>query len=274
MRALFTSFAAVGHLHPLIPLAAPARPRWAQEGSLATLQAIWDRRAPGRAARRVGEVYLDACPGPFQTDDIEPIAGTAQVVHVRPGLFDGPPESPAPFLSELAAPAAYVTLGTVPQFSTPSILRAVALAVADAVTSVVVTSGPNSPESLGPLPAHVHVERYLPQSAVLPNVDLFVSHGGAGGTVAALVHGLPHLVLAGAGMSQRTNAAAVERAGVGISLPVERRSDDDVRDVAARLLTDPAYAGEAGRIGMGFAALPGPADVVRLVEERAGLQST
>ena len=58
---------------------------------------------------------------------------------------------------------------------------------------------------------------YLPQSLVLPAVDLMVSHGGAGGTAGALMYGLPHLVLPGLGTSQQTIARAVQATGSGLA---------------------------------------------------------
>ena len=39
--------------------------------------------------------------------------------------------------------------------------------------------------------------QYLPQSLVLPHVDAALSHGGAGITLGALVHGPPQLLLPG-----------------------------------------------------------------------------
>jgi hypothetical protein len=133
---------------------------------------IWTEHQPGAPVRSAGNLYLDACPPPMQSEDIHLIDN---VVGVRPVSFDGVTDAVPDWLHGLPRPAAYVTLGTVGVFSTADRLRLIVDAVAPLVASVVVTTGPNPVESLGDLPRHAHAIRYLPQSAVLPNVDLVVS---------------------------------------------------------------------------------------------------
>ena len=42
------------------------------------------------------------------------------------------------------------------------------------------------PADFGPQPAHVRVERFVPQADVLREADLVVSHGGSGSLTATL----------------------------------------------------------------------------------------
>jgi UDP:flavonoid glycosyltransferase YjiC (YdhE family) len=244
---------------------APARPVGGQQFALQALDPIWQRFLPGSPPRRVGGLYLDACPPQFQTADLEEIARTARVVAIRPSLFDGPPAEPPHFLAELPRPAAYVTLGTVAVFSTPELLRRIATALSPVVASVVLTTGPNSLDDVGSLPANVYALPYLAQSLVLPTVDLMVSHGGAGGTVGALVHGLPHLVLPGEGMSQQTIAEGIQRVGVGLRLTEEHRGAEDIAAAAARLLGEPRFATTAREVRRSLELLPGPDQLVGLL---------
>ena len=248
---------------------APARALAGRQAQEAMLAPIWERHLPGSTPRRVGELYLDGCPPAFQTDDVLDIGRTTLVRPVRPTTYDGPPAEAPHLVRDLARPAAYVTLGTVPTFSTPELLHAVATAVAPVVDSVVVTTGPNPVESLGDLPPNVRAVGYLPQSSLLPAVDLVVSHGGAGGTLGALEHGLPHLVLAGRGMSQRSIAAAVDRLGVGISLDHEHRDRVSIAAACQRLLGEPSFATAARALARELDDLPGPAELVGLVESVA-----
>lgn len=245
--------------------AAPARPQAGQRLALDLLGPIWDRHLPGASPQRVGVVYLDACPPPFQTADLDEIARTARVVGVQPGLFDGPPTEPPQFLVDLPRPAVYVTLGTVAVFSTPELLQRIATALAPVVASVVLTTGPNSLDAVGTLPDNVYAVPYLQQSLVLPSVDLMVSHGGAGGTVGALVHGLPHLVIPGLGTSQQTIAKAVHRLGSGLQLPEEQRTADDIAAAATQLLGEPRFATSAREVRRSLEELPGPDELVGML---------
>jgi UDP:flavonoid glycosyltransferase YjiC (YdhE family) len=247
---------------------APARPAGACAFQLGLLEPVWAEWLPEVPARRLGELYLDACPPQLQASDLAAIASATRVFGVRPGIFDGPASPPPAWLAELPRPAAYVTRGTVAVFSTPDLLRHTALALAPLFSSVVVTTGPNPVASLGALPANVLAVPYLAQSLVLPSINLVVSHGGAGGTLGALMAGLPHLVLPGRGMSQITSAAAVERIGAGLSLPDGERDRGAIGDAAERLLSEPEFAAVARRVRAELAALPGPEEVL------AGLVST
>jgi UDP:flavonoid glycosyltransferase YjiC (YdhE family) len=252
---------------------APARPAAGREFESRALEPIWHRHGLGSTSRRVGQLYLDACPPQFQTADLADIGRTTRVVKVRPGQFDGPPAEPPALLADLGRPGAYVTLGTVSVFSTPRLLGRIASALAPLFASVVVTTGPNSVDSLGDLPPNVYPIDYVPQSLVLPAVDVVVSHGGAGGTVGAIMHGLPHLVLPGDGQSQITTAEAVHRVGAGLRLRDDERDDAHIADAARRLITEPSFAVTARRLKERLDDLPGPIEVLALIESLGGGRS-
>ncbi len=247
--------------------AAPARPEAGRRSAQRLLDPIWRGHLGSTAARRVGELYLDACPPPFQAArDLADLARGTTVVSVRPGTWDGPASDPPAFLADLPHPAAYVTLGTVPGFSTPERLTHLVEALQDEFASLVVTTGPNPDTVLEGHPAHVHVSGYLSQSQVLSKVDVLVSHGGAGGTVGALVHGLPHLVVAGDGQSQQTIAASVQRLGLGLAMsPVAPAPD--LRAAAARLVTDPSFRAAALEQRDLLLSLPGERDILGRLEQ-------
>jgi UDP:flavonoid glycosyltransferase YjiC (YdhE family) len=239
---------------------APARPGYAREDEQRRLQRYWDHYLPGRSARRVGDLYLDACPPPFQTPDIGDIARETPVRSVAPSTFDGPDGAVVP--AEPARPAAYLTFGTVPVFSTADALSHVARMLANTCASVVVATGPNTVESLGELPGNVTPTPYLPQSRILPGVDLVVSHGGAGSTLGAIMHGLPHLVLPGHGLSQMSNADAVQRLGAGVQLAPSERDGAHLAASVHLLLGEPAYARAARTIRDQLRRLASPGEVI------------
>ena len=251
--------------------ASPARPVELRERAAELLAPVWDAAIPGGHARTTGNLYLDACPPPFQTGAIAAVAAT--VLPVRPVLFDGPPGDPPEWLTTLRRPAAYVTLGTVPKFSRSGLLRTIIAALDPVVASIVVTSGPTPVAELGDLRASVHAVQYLPQSLVLPRVDLMVSQAGAGGSVGALVYGLPHLALPQTAQSQIGVADRIHDLGVGRRLAADKQTTDAIGAAARELLSDDAYARRAGELAAEFEQLPSPTDVLQIVATQRASRS-
>jgi UDP:flavonoid glycosyltransferase YjiC (YdhE family) len=249
----------------------PCRPAADREEALERLAQVWSDLAPGHSPRGVAETYLDACPPLLQSPEIQEFGG---VIPIRAVSLPEPADAdPPPWLADLPRPAAYVTLGTVPVFSTPDRLRACIDAVAPLVAALVVTTGPNDVEALGQLPDHVHAVRYATQSELLPHVDLVVSHGGAGTTLGAIEAGLPHLLLPYESQSQVGSAAAIDRLGAGTVLAPDARDPSSIAEAARRLLEEPSHRRAAVAVRASLDAVPGPESVVRrlaeLVETRA-----
>ncbi|HEY0093352.1 MAG TPA: glycosyltransferase, partial [Archangium sp.] len=75
-------------------------------------------------------------------------------------------------------PVVYATLGTVFNKLVQH-LGAVAEGLRDEPVDLIITVGRDmDPAQLGPQPPHIHVERYIPQSLLLPRCDLAIMHGG------------------------------------------------------------------------------------------------
>lgn len=260
-------FAALQHI-PCVTQswAAPARPAKERQLYRTLLAPLWAAQGLVSDPRTSGVAYLDSCPPPYQSDEIESIPG---VVLARPVLFDGPPASAPSWLATLPRPSAYVTFGTVPVFSRPEILRSVVEAIEPLVAAVVVTTGPNPVDTVPIRSPRIHVVDYLPQSQILANVDLVVSHGGAGTTLGALAYGLPHLVMPGPAPSQQRNAMRTEAIGLGLFVPQDADTDR-VRAVGQRLLSDPSYRAAGAAARSGLERMPPLEDGVRLIERLGG----
>lgn len=169
-----------------------------------------------------------------------------------------------------ARPTVYFTLGTVFNVESGDLFTRVLAGLRDLPVDVVVTVGPHvDPGELGPQPEHVRVERYLPQEEVLPGCDAVVTHGGSGSVLGALAHGLP-LVVVPMGADQPLNAARCEALGAGRVLDTLRANPADVRDAVASVLDDPSYRRAAERLRDEIAALPGPAEALKLIEALVG----
>ena len=115
-------------------------------------------------------------------------------------------------------PTVYFTLGTVFNTESGDLFTRVLSGLRELPIEVVVTVGRDvDPAGFGPQPGHIHIERYIPQAALLPHCDLVINHGGSGSVIGALAHGLP-LVVIPMGADQSLNATRCAQLGVGVAL--------------------------------------------------------
>ena len=112
--------------------------------------------------------------------------------------------------------------------------------VRDEELNVIVTIGAgNDPAALGPQPDNVHIEEFIPQSALLPRCDLVINQGGTA-ILPILANGLPLLVLPRAA-NQFHNAESCVSAGVARSLLPSEVTAEAVRGEIRALREQPAY---------------------------------
>jgi MGT family glycosyltransferase len=78
---------------------------------------------------------------------------------------------------------------------------------------------------------------YLPQPAILPLVDLVVTHGGNNTTTECFHYGKPMIALP-LFWDQYDNAQRVDETGYGVRLPTYEFADEDLLDAVERLLAD------------------------------------
>ena len=177
--------------------------------------------------------------------------------------------APAWATSLPGAPAVYFTLGTVFSVECGDLYLRVLKGLRDLPINVIVTVGRHiDPEEFGPQPGHVQIERYIPQSLILPRCQAVISHGGSGSVLGALTHGLP-MVLLPMGADQPLNAARCEALGLARVLDPVAATPESVRQTVSAVLVDPSYRRAAERIRDEIAALPGPAHAVTLLEQVA-----
>ena len=115
------------------------------------------------------------------------------------------------------------------------------------------------------LPANARVERWIPQSQLLPRCAAFVSHGGSGALLGALRAGIPILALP-QGADQFMNAERIVEGGIGRRLMPDELAPDTVRDAVRALIDDPRYATAIAVHRDSIAAMPSPAAVVPILE--------
>jgi UDP:flavonoid glycosyltransferase YjiC (YdhE family) len=192
----------------------------------------------------------------------------------------GPPALHAVETGDL--PLVYLSFGSVagslPLF--PDLYRAAIAALAPLPVRLLVTIGRDGDRDLlGPLPANVRVEAWMPQDAVLAQAAAVVCHCGSGTTLGALAHGVPIVGVPLFSGDQWNNARRVAATGAGIVIEGATRAATALpgADVVAalpaaveRVLGEPAFRRAARTLASAFAALP-PVDRAPAVLERLAL---
>jgi UDP:flavonoid glycosyltransferase YjiC (YdhE family) len=222
---------------------------------------LW--RSLGRDAPGYGGVYRDLtieiCP-----PSLEPLrVPSGEHVALRPAPL--PETTP----SAGSRPLVYVTLGTAFNANL-DIFRTVLDGLAGEPIDVVATVGNDQdPTELDPVPSNARVERFIPQSALLPTCAAVVHHGGAGTTFGTLAHGLPQVVIP-QGADNFVNAAMVERAGMALALLPGGVFADRVRDAVNKVLGESGFVTAARRTAGEIASMPGPNEVADALRARYG----
>ncbi len=202
---------------------------------------------------------------PSFRDPAFPLPGNA--ISISPDLGRSLPRSAPDWLSHLPdGPTVYFTLGTIFNHESGDLFDRVLAGLRDLPVTVIVTVGRSiDPDRFGPQPDNVHVERYVPQTVLLPHCDLVVNHGGSGSVIGALAYGLPLVVLP-MGADQLPNAQRCVQLGVGVTLDAVRVTPRSIRDTTSALLRDAQAREAAERIRDEIASLPGPEATVPMLE--------
>ncbi len=129
--------------------------------------------------------------------------------------------------------------------------------------------------STGPRAAEIRLAdtmvgaEFLPQTRIIPQVDLVVTHGGNNTVTESLHFGKPMVVLP-LFWDQYDNAQRVHETGYGRRLPTYGFADDELLDAIEQLLTDPAVAPRAASTGAAIRARDGLRAGAAVIE-RVGL---
>jgi UDP:flavonoid glycosyltransferase YjiC (YdhE family) len=238
----------------------------------AAVAPLWEQRGlePDPAAGLYRSLCLDITPPSFQRyesarnrnviDPLRPITEPPVPGEVLPQWIEHRRE----------VPLVYMTLGTNNGTNTDiAMFRSVIEGLDDLDVDVLITIGFGKDlSSIGSLPGNMHVEHYVPQSLLLPYCSAVICHGGPGTTLSSLARGLPLLILP-QGADQYVIGDLVLAAGVGLLLAPPDVTPSTIRANVLALLDEPVYREDARRLQREIAAMPGPAEVVHLIEEVA-----
>ncbi len=187
----------------------------------------------------------------------------ASVHAIGPGLWAPPGEAPA-WLADLPHPRVLVSIST--EFQDDGAIVEAALAgLADGPGSVIVTTSALDPARFEAPHDRVRIARTLPHAAVIPEVDVVVTHGGMGTTQRALAAGVPVCVVPW-GRDQSESARRAEVSGAGTMLPRARLTPARLRAaVEGALGRKPAAEGIARAFREAGGAARAVAELERLL---------
>ena len=113
-------------------------------------------------------------------------------------------------------PTVYATLGTTFN-QIPDRFQALIDALSTEDFNTIITVGQSmDPARFHPLPRHVKLEHYIPQTLILPYCDAFIFHGGFNSLHSALWHGLPVVAMPLGGGDQQPTGEQCADLGVGV----------------------------------------------------------
>ena len=208
-------------------------------------------------------LYLDIYPPALQPPGGDPVSRRQLL---RPVPFDAVAgETLPPELARNAdRPLVYLTFGTV--FNNNDTFRAALAGIRELDVRLIVTVGPQGdPAAFGPQPPNVVVERYIPQTLLLPVCDVVASHAGSGTVLASVGFGIPQLCMPQAA-DQFLNAAAVAKARAGIAIKPDQADAPTIAHAIDQLLNETDYRHNTRIIAAQIASMPSPHDVAALLE--------
>jgi MGT family glycosyltransferase len=158
----------------------------------------------------------------------------------------------------------YLSLGSLGAADVALMQRLIDL-LAKTAHRVIVSMGPRADQlTLGPKMTGAAM---LPQTSIIPQVDLVITHGGNNTTTETLHFGKPMIVLP-LFWDQYDNAQRIAELGFGCRLPTYSFDDDELPEAVDTLLADTALKDAMGRLGAAIRARNGlrhGADVIETV---------
>jgi MGT family glycosyltransferase len=156
----------------------------------------------------------------------------------------------------------YLSLGSLGSADVELMKRLVSV-LADTPHRYVVSKGPRADEF--DLPDNMWGEGRLPQTSIIPQCDLVITHGGNNTTTEAFHFGKPMIVLP-LFWDQYDNAQRVQELGFGVRLRTYDFQDDELRGAVDRLLADTDLRARMAALGERIRAADGKMRAADLIE--------
>ena len=173
---------------------------------------------------------------------------------------DEPWELPEP-LARAGGPLVYLSLGSLGSGDV-ALMRGLIATLADSPYRVIVSMGPQHAElELAP---NMTGAEFLPQTSLLGEVDLVITHGGNNTVTEALHLGVPMVVLP-LFWDQYDNAQRVDETGFGRRLSTYEHGPEELRTAIDELLADQALRARLDAVSARLQAARGTELAARLI---------
>ncbi len=159
----------------------------------------------------------------------------------------------------------YLSLGSLGSADV-ELMRRLVEVLSESPHRFIVSKGPQHTEF--DLASNMWGAELVPQPAILPHVDLVITHAGNNTTTEALHHGKPMIALP-LFWDQYDNAQRIAEVGVGMRLSTYAFAADELLGAVDRLLGDAAVRERAVAIGRRLQADPGRIRAATLIERLA-----
>jgi len=150
-------------------------------------------------------------------------------------------------------PLVYLSLGSLASGDV-ELMRGLIGSLADSSLRVIVSKGPQHEEL--ELPGNMVGEEFLPQTSILPHVDVVITHGGNNTVTESLYFGKP-MVLLPVFWDQHDNAQRMQETGFGIRLDTYGHAPEELPAAVERLLADAQLGERLSALSRRLRAAPG-----------------
>jgi len=162
-------------------------------------------------------------------------------------------------------PLVYLSLGSLGSADV-DLMRTLIASLADAPYRVVVSKGPQHDQL--ELADNMVGEEFLPQTSVLPRVDVVITHGGNNTVTECLWFGKPMVVLP-LFWDQYDNAQRIHETGFGIRLGTYTHEPEELTQAIEKLLADESAKQRLSEVSGRLQQRPGTEKAADLIEQLA-----
>ena len=162
-------------------------------------------------------------------------------------------------------PLVYLSLGSLGSADV-DLMRTLIASLADAPYRVVVSKGPQHDQL--ELADNMVGEEFLPQTSVLPRVDIVTTHGGNNTVTECLWFGKPMVVLP-LFWDQYDNAQRIHETGFGIRLGTYTHEPEELTQAIEKLLADESAKQRLSEVSGRLQQRPGTEKAADLIEQLA-----
>jgi len=194
-----------------------------------------------------------------------------QIHLVGPSLWSRPRNyQPPDWLTKFPEkrPAIYITIGTVESVYERGFFRLAIEAFREMpdVQGVMTVCYPGKDINGMGIPPNLRIEQYVPNSEIIPKVDLVVHHAGFNTTMDCLVHSKPAVAIPMEG-DQHENGRRVQVSGVGYRVPYRSLTPEKLRQAIRKALKDESLKANVAKLSQQINKLNGPETSADLIEK-------